>query len=79
MRLHFLGKAKKLLKLLLPAVYHSTGFLQSHNSHKRFLKMPRESRCPFPGNMSVELAVFKGTTVTRVLKMPLEVAVVSIS
>ena len=50
----------------IPAVYHSTGFLQSHNSHKRFLKMPRDSQCPFPGIMSIELAVFKATTVTKV-------------
>jgi len=42
MRLHFLGRARKLLetttcedyKQLGPAVYHSTSFLQSHNSHK---------------------------------------------
>ena len=34
-------------KQLGPAVYHSTGFLQSHNSHKRFLKMSRDHRCPF--------------------------------
>ena len=62
------------------AVYHSTGFLQRHNSHKRFLKKPRDRRCPFPGNTSIELAVFKATTSNkRVLNMPLEAAVVSIS
>jgi len=31
----------------------------------RFLKMPRDSQCQFPGNMSIKLAVFKATTVTK--------------
>ena len=67
-------------KQLGPAVYHSTGFLQRHNSHKRFLKKSRGSQCPFPGNMSIELAAFKVTrSHKRVLSMPPEVAVVSIS
>ena len=88
MRLHFLAWESQETattgegdyKQLGPAVYHSTGFLQRHNSYKRFLKKPRDRRCPFPGNTSIELAVFKATTShKRVLNMPLEVAVVSIS
>jgi len=34
-------------KQLGPAVYQSTGFLESHNSHKRFLKLPRDSDVHF--------------------------------
>ena len=44
----FLGKPSNCLSLrrlkqLGRPVYHSTGFLQSHNSLKKFLKMPRQS------------------------------------
>ena len=86
MRLHFLARESQETakattcegdyKQLGPAVYHSTGFLQSHNSHKRFLKM--QCNVHF---LETELAVFKATTNShkRVLKMPLGVGVVSIS
>ena len=60
-------------KQLGPAVYHSTGFLQSHKSHKRFLKMPRNIRCPFPGIVSNWQS---HNSHRRVLKMPLVVVVV---
>ena len=64
-------------KQLGPAVYHSTGSLQSHNSHKRFLKMPCDIRCPFPRIVSNWQS---HNSHKRVLKMPLVVvAVVSIS
>jgi len=36
----FMGKPRICLSYYLSSVYHSTGFHQSHNSHKRFLKMP---------------------------------------
>jgi len=63
-------------KQLGPAVYHSTGFLQSHNGHKRFLKMPRNSQCPFPGIVSNWQS---HNSHKRVLKMPFVVTIVSIS
>ena len=48
-----------------PAVCHSTGFLQIHNSHKDSSKSHVTIDVPFPGNMSFELTVFKATTVTK--------------
>ena len=58
--------------------FKSTGFLQSHNSHKRFLKMPCDIRRPFPLHGRVSNWQSHNSH-KRVLKMPLVVAVVSIS